>query len=710
MASNSIALAKITQNVSVSWLGGGTLSAAGGVLTIASVTSTTWSGTLTVSGGIISTAIGATGPSTGAFTTVGATGRFTSTQASGLGLYLHGSSTAANYLQIDSTGGNMNLGLESSVAGTNWTGSDSYATVLGTKNVTNLNFAVSSTVVGKFTITGLSVTGIASTSGNAMVGGTTDKTTLFGGSGTGLTVQGAAGVNVVAWDVANASYACYMGQSGANSYIGSNSGNLNLLASGATCATLTSTGLNSTVIGATTAAAGSFTTLSATGLLTVGVAGVNFIADFRGQGTPGAFTRFYDATNSATRGFLGYGSTLFTGGAVTDFGLRSEGDVILGPGGGAIVGRFSTTGLAVTGTISMSGGITQTAISNIIIDATSTAASALIKAKGSTGDQWQFGAGITSAGDWGAYNLTRSIAGLVIAGGSTNPTVTVGPGSGYGVFSSTGLAVTGTASATGQISSANNLKATGQVQAHAASCVTISQESASGSFIYAYGANNVTNGALTIVSRCSDGTNPILHTFSSTGVTLTGTLSISGNLSINSSRFYAYGADILNPQSLSDTTTTGITIRDGFILVGQVAGITSQFNSNTVAGSTLLQFLTSGTLVGSISTSAILTSYNTTSDYRLKNITGAITESGAFIDALKPCRGTWKRDGSAFVGFLAHEFQEVSPSSVTGYKDATDSEGNPIYQAMQASSAEVMANVISELQSLRARVAELEAA
>jgi hypothetical protein len=45
---------------------------------------------------------------------------------------------------------------------------------------------------------------------------------------------------------------------------------------------------------------------------------------------------------------------------------------------------------------------------------------------------------------------------------------------------------------------------------------------------------------------------------------------------------------------------------------------------------------------------------------------------------------------------------------VTGEKDAVDSDGNPKYQGMQASSAEVIANLVAEIQSLRQRVAALE--
>lgn len=133
---------------------------------------------------------------------------------------------------------------------------------------------------------------------------------------------------------------------------------------------------------------------------------------------------------------------------------------------------------------------------------------------------------------------------------------------------------------------------------------------------------------------------------------------------------------------------------------------------NTTATNSLIVFLTnngsSQSSVGSIYHNGTNTTYATSSDYRLKNITGELTNSGTFIDALKPKVGTWKSNGSPFVGFLAHEFAEVSPSSVSGEKDAVDKNGNPEYQGMQASSSEVMANIIAELQSLRKRVAELE--
>jgi len=104
--------------------------------------------------------------------------------------------------------------------------------------------------------------------------------------------------------------------------------------------------------------------------------------------------------------------------------------------------------------------------------------------------------------------------------------------------------------------------------------------------------------------------------------------------------------------------------------------------------------------VGTIAVTTSTTSYNTSSDYRLKNITGPVSDSGAYIDSLKPVQGTWKADGSTFVGLIAHEAQEASRTNVaTGTKDGDEMQG------MDYSSAEIIANLIAEIQSLRQRLA-----
>jgi len=165
----------------------------------------------------------------------------------------------------------------------------------------------------------------------------------------------------------------------------------------------------------------------------------------------------------------------------------------------------------------------------------------------------------------------------------------------------------------------------------------------------------------------------------------------------------------------------------GNLLVGATAtvnaaksyfGFTSANNGVYIADTTgvsnaqFMRFDTAASVVcGQITrvgtTSAVV--YTATSDYRLKTVTGAVTGQGARIDALKPVDYQWKENNSQARGFLAHEFQTVYPNSVSGEKDAEDEDGNPAYQAMQASTSEVIADLVAELQSLRSRVALLEA-
>jgi hypothetical protein len=101
-----------------------------------------------------------------------------------------------------------------------------------------------------------------------------------------------------------------------------------------------------------------------------------------------------------------------------------------------------------------------------------------------------------------------------------------------------------------------------------------------------------------------------------------------------------------------------------------------------------------------------LVAYNTTSDYRAKTIIGPVTDSGAQIDALKVYTG--KMNGATIERpmMIAHEAQAVAPYAVTGEKDAVNEDGTPKYQQMDHAS--MVPLLIAEIQSLRARVAQLE--
>jgi hypothetical protein len=146
-------------------------------------------------------------------------------------------------------------------------------------------------------------------------------------------------------------------------------------------------------------------------------------------------------------------------------------------------------------------------------------------------------------------------------------------------------------------------------------------------------------------------------------------------------------------------STVGFAAKD-YIEVVRDGNPVGYFNRLTSDGD-VIQIYSRSTKVGSISVTSTATAYNTSSDYRLKNVTGPITNSGAYIDSLNPVEGTWKADGSTFVGLIAHEIQESSRTQVaTGTKDGEE------MQAMDYSSPEIIANLIAEIQSLRKRLAD----
>jgi hypothetical protein len=159
--------------------------------------------------------------------------------------------------------------------------------------------------------------------------------------------------------------------------------------------------------------------------------------------------------------------------------------------------------------------------------------------------------------------------------------------------------------------------------------------------------------------------------------------------------------------------TTNDTGASGFAFIGPASSSVQRLiighPSGNGSGSQYHEFYYNGGSIGSITqdgTTGVL--YNVTSDYRLKTVVGPVANAGQRIDALQPVEYTWNSNGQQTRGFLAHQFQEVYAGSVSGTKDAVDAEGKPVYQSMQASTSEVIADLVAEIQSLRARVAQLE--
>jgi len=161
---------------------------------------------------------------------------------------------------------------------------------------------------------------------------------------------------------------------------------------------------------------------------------------------------------------------------------------------------------------------------------------------------------------------------------------------------------------------------------------------------------------------------------------------------------------LLGGKTAPDTTVQGVEINpSGTFSATSVNTFGGYFNRLSSDGA-VVSFARQGTEVGSISVTTTATAYNTSSDYRLKENLEPLTGSGDFIDALNPVRGNWKNESQdTFIGLIAHEVQEVCETPVaTGEKDGEEK------QTLAYGAPEIMAHMIAELKSLRARMVQIE--
>jgi hypothetical protein len=117
---------------------------------------------------------------------------------------------------------------------------------------------------------------------------------------------------------------------------------------------------------------------------------------------------------------------------------------------------------------------------------------------------------------------------------------------------------------------------------------------------------------------------------------------------------------------------------------------------------------TNSDAVGAISTNGSATSYQTSSDYRLKENIAPMTGALAKVSQLKPVTYTWKVDGSDGQGFIAHELQEVYPDAVSGKKDGEQMQGVD-YGKLTPILTAALQEAIAKIETLEARIAVLEA-
>ena len=156
--------------------------------------------------------------------------------------------------------------------------------------------------------------------------------------------------------------------------------------------------------------------------------------------------------------------------------------------------------------------------------------------------------------------------------------------------------------------------------------------------------------------------------------------------------------------------TTSV-LRTGYIV--HIEGQTSSGGGivwrsfDTVTAPALVFTNSSAAVVGSIQVSATATSFNTSSDYRLKEDVQPMTDASARVQFLKPCNFAWKADGSRTDGFLAHEAQAVVPEAVTGEKDGEEMQAIDQSKLVPLLTA-ALQEALTEIADLKVRITALE--
>jgi hypothetical protein len=143
--------------------------------------------------------------------------------------------------------------------------------------------------------------------------------------------------------------------------------------------------------------------------------------------------------------------------------------------------------------------------------------------------------------------------------------------------------------------------------------------------------------------------------------------------------------------------------------------MTVQVNEDMIAGAGLIDFKNNaGSTIGSIYYNGFSTSYNTSSDYRLKENVVKIDGALDRLKLLKPVKFNFiSRPDITVDGFIAHEVQEVIPEAIIGAKDELDKFGNPKYQGIDHSKivpllTAALQEAIDKITQLEERINKLE--
>ena len=179
------------------------------------------------------------------------------------------------------------------------------------------------------------------------------------------------------------------------------------------------------------------------------------------------------------------------------------------------------------------------------------------------------------------------------------------------------------------------------------------------------------------------------------------------------------GIATVSPDHLLHCVATSSVMKIDHTSSGDTTGIVMRHARGNLSGFSgkIISFTgNSNTEVGTIRIGLSSTSYNTSSDYRLKENATAISDGITRLKTLKPYKFNWINDDTNTLidGFFAHEVSSAVPEAITGIKDAVATEdtteskkGDPIYQ--QIDQSKLVPLLVAAVQELIGKVEALEA-
>jgi len=284
-----------------------------------------------------------------------------------------------------------------------------------------------------------------------------------------------------------------------------------------------------------------------------------------------------------------------------------------------------------------------------------------------------------------------------------------------------------------------SLLKTNEIQNYNGSSLTLTASTVSTSAQLNTGGNISVTGSLNVSDDSTTRTNLGLGTIATqdsdsitvTGGTATlGALTVSGSDSGDLVRITQTGSGnaLVVEDSANPDSTPFVVDASGSVFVGGTI-----FNANdsisltkpSSQGCTMVAATTGTTNmwrwyngngnVGTIAISGTSTTYDTASDYRLKENITEITDGITRVKQLNPSRFNFIADPDRIVdGFIAHEIQGIVPEAISGEKDAVDSDGKPEYQGVDYGRitpllTAALKEAIAKIEMLETRIALLEA-